>query len=107
MSPLTAALRFLPNVLLGLVTTLTIRFIVHRVLGSILAVVANLISAIAPLLMAIVNPDWLWWWCVFWAVLLSPICADGERPLLRKRTRDWRSVLTLTKTIQSCSPLPT
>ena len=76
-SPLGTTWRLEPNVLLGFVTSLLAGLIIHRVPANIFLVVTILISAIAPLLMALVNPAWLWWKCVFWAVLLSPVCADS------------------------------
>lgn len=76
-SALTTALRFLPNALLAIATTLGAGTILHRVPVKWLIVSTSLMSAIAPRLMAIVNPAWSWWYCVFWAVLLGPICIDS------------------------------
>jgi len=28
--------------------------------------------------MAIIDPEWSWWYCAFWAVLLGPLSADGK-----------------------------
>jgi MFS family permease len=37
--------------------------------------------------MAIINRDWSWWWCAFWAVLVGPLSADGECNRLMKCVR--------------------
>jgi len=37
---------------------------------------ACLISCSAPLIMALIDPAWPYWYAAFWAVLLSPISAD-------------------------------
>ncbi|BDD58358.1 hypothetical protein MAP00_003641 [Monascus purpureus] len=71
-----SALRFLPNVIIGVLLNLGTGLLVHRVHANHLVLVSSLLSAGSPLLMAIIDPQWSWWYCAFWAVLLSPLSAD-------------------------------
>ncbi|RAH75713.1 aminotriazole resistance protein [Aspergillus aculeatinus CBS 121060] len=71
-----SALRFLPNVVIGVLLNLGTGLLVHRVHANHLVLVSSLLSAGSPLLMAIIDPQWSWWYCAFWAVLLSPLSAD-------------------------------
>lgn len=41
-----------------------------------LVTVSSVLCAAAPLLMALVNPSWNYWYMEFWAQLLSPMSAD-------------------------------
>ncbi|PYH86280.1 MFS general substrate transporter [Aspergillus uvarum CBS 121591] len=71
-----SALRFLPNVFIGVLLNLGTGLLVHWVHANHLVLVSSLLSAGSPLLMAIIDPQWSWWYCAFWAVLLSPLSAD-------------------------------
>lgn len=55
---------------------------VHRLRANYLVLITSILSAGSPLLMAIIDPKWSWWYCVFWAMLLGPLSADGEILLL-------------------------
>ncbi|KAJ5513772.1 hypothetical protein N7463_003324 [Penicillium fimorum] len=76
LSALQASLRFLPNVIIGIVLNLGTGLLVDRVHADHLVLVSTFLSAGSPLLMAIINPNWSWWYCAFWAVLLGPLSAD-------------------------------
>ncbi|KAJ5458603.1 hypothetical protein N7475_009991 [Penicillium sp. IBT 31633x] len=76
LSAFDAALRFLPNVVLGVVLNLGTGLLVHRLHADHLVLVSTFLSAGSPLLMAIIEPSWSWWHCAFWAVLLSPLSVD-------------------------------
>lgn len=76
LSAFQAALRFLPNVIIGIVLNLGTGLLVHRLHADHLVLVSTFLSAGSPLLMAIINPNWSWWYCAFWAVLLGPLSAD-------------------------------
>jgi hypothetical protein len=52
--------------------------LVHRLHADHLVLVTTFLSAGSPLLMAIIDPNWSWWYCAFWAVLLGPLSADGK-----------------------------
>ncbi|KAJ5883483.1 uncharacterized protein N7473_010369 [Penicillium subrubescens] len=76
LSALQAALRFLPNVIIGIVLNLGTGLLVHRLHANYLVLVTTVLSAGSPLLLAIIDPNWSWWYCAFWAVLLGPLSAD-------------------------------
>ena len=78
MSPIGSSLRFLPNVIVGSILNITTGLIVHRVPVSLFVVLTSAICAISPLLMALINPAWSWWWCAFWAMLVLPLSIDGR-----------------------------
>ncbi|KAJ6171794.1 major facilitator superfamily domain-containing protein [Penicillium chermesinum] len=71
-----AALRFMPNVIIGIVLNLGTGLLVHRFHANYLVLITTILSAGSPLLMAIIDPEWSWWYCAFWAVLLGPLSAD-------------------------------
>ena len=77
LTPLQASLRFLPAPVSGALTNIVVGFIVHRVRGDWIVITTSLLSAIGPLLMAVVNPRWSYWACAFTANSLNPIGADG------------------------------
>ena len=37
---------------------------------------ATILSSISPLLLALINPEWIYWRCAFFAMCLNPIAAD-------------------------------
>ncbi|CAG8236996.1 unnamed protein product [Penicillium salamii] len=76
LSAFQAALRFLPNVVIGILLNLGTGLLVHRLHADHLVLVSTFLSAGSPLLMAIIDPTWSWWYCAFWAVLLGPLSAD-------------------------------
>lgn len=78
LSPIQAAIRFIPNVVAGSVLNLGTGLMVHRLKANHLVLVTTILSAGSPLLMAIIGPRWSWWYCAFWAMLLSPLSADGN-----------------------------
>lgn len=63
-------------VVTGSATNFLTGYLVKRVRADILVISGAAISAIAPLLMAIINPAWSYWTCAFLATALSPICVD-------------------------------
>ncbi|KAJ5919435.1 hypothetical protein N7466_010378 [Penicillium verhagenii] len=77
LSAIQAALRFLPNVIIGIVINLGTGLLIHRLRANYLVIITSAFSAISPLLMALIDPDWSWWYCVFWAMLLGPLSADA------------------------------
>lgn len=76
LSPLQTSLRFLPMVVTGTATNVLTGYLVKRVRADMLVMSGAAISAIAPLLMAVINPSWSYWACAFIAVACSPISAD-------------------------------
>lgn len=60
----------------GCVTNVGTGFLVQRVSANVLVVAAVAITSISPLLMALADPKWPYWYAAFPATLLSPIGAD-------------------------------
>jgi MFS family permease len=77
-SVIQTSLYFLPNVLMGVFLNVFTGLLVHRIRADHLVLSSAVISAVAPLLMAIINREWSWWWCAFWAMLLLPPSADSK-----------------------------
>lgn len=76
LSALQASLRILPNVVTGSICQLTTGLLVHRVSAFYLIVGSTLLTAGSPLLMAVINVEWPYWYDAFFAQALSPISAD-------------------------------
>lgn len=76
LSPIQTSLRFLPMVVTGAGTNLLTGWLVKRVRADILVFVSAFITGLAPLLMAVVKPEWSYWTCAFFAVACTPVCAD-------------------------------
>lgn len=77
LSPIEASIRFLPEVILGILLSVLTGYLVHHFQTSHLLFLCLLLSTVSPLLMAIADPTWNWWYCVFWAVLLLALSGDG------------------------------
>ncbi|KAB5555091.1 major facilitator superfamily domain-containing protein [Coniochaeta sp. 2T2.1] len=75
-SALGASLRLLPNLLFGTVINLTIGLVVHRVPATYAVLLSSGLCAGAPLLMALLNPAWPYWYAELPAQLLAPLSAD-------------------------------
>lgn len=76
LSAIQTSLRFLPMVITGAAANFVTGWLVKRVRADILVLGSGAITAISPLLMAIVNPRWSYWSCAFLATAFTPICAD-------------------------------
>ncbi|KFY22324.1 hypothetical protein V493_06667 [Pseudogymnoascus sp. VKM F-4281 (FW-2241)] len=74
-SALNTAVLLLPNVIAGITINLLTGFLACRVSSYYLVLTANVFGILAPLLLCVINPDWNYWICSFWAVLLSPVAA--------------------------------
>jgi MFS family permease len=75
-SALTSSLQFLPSMTVGCVLNLTVGAFIHKVPARWLVTVSSILCAGAPLLMALVNPAWSYWYLEFWAQVLAPMSAD-------------------------------
>lgn len=51
--------------------------VLHRVRADAIINITIVISAISPLIMALVNPSWSYWRCAFVAICLNSIAADS------------------------------
>ncbi|KAB8227943.1 MFS general substrate transporter [Aspergillus alliaceus] len=76
LSVLATSVRFIPVTVLGLLTSLTTGIILHRVRADTLINGATILSSVSPLLLALINPVWIYWRCAFFAMCLNPIAAD-------------------------------
>jgi nitrate/nitrite transporter NarK len=77
-SVIQTSLYFLPNILAGVVLNVFTGLLVHRIRADHLVLFTSILSAVPPLLMAIINRQWPWWWCAFPAMLLLPASADRK-----------------------------
>lgn len=78
LSAVQTSVRFIPNVVIGIVQTLAVGLVLHRVSVYWVVLISCLLTALSPLLMALNDPGWTYWYAGFWAVLLSPISGDSE-----------------------------
>lgn len=76
LSALQTSIRFLPAMLLGAILNLTTGLVVHKVPAGYLILTASFLSAGSPLLMALINPSWPYWFAAFPAQLFQPIGVD-------------------------------
>ncbi|KAJ5887596.1 Major facilitator superfamily domain general substrate transporter [Penicillium taxi] len=76
LSVLNTSVRFIPVSVVGFVVSVITGMILHRVRADILISIATVISSLSPLLMALVNPSWTYWRCVFFAMCMNPVAAD-------------------------------
>ena len=76
LSALQTSLRFLPSVILGAILNVGTGFIAHRFRADYLVTITSLLCAGSPLLMALINPSWPFWYSAFWAMFLSPLSVD-------------------------------
>ncbi|KAK5089750.1 hypothetical protein LTR70_006592 [Exophiala xenobiotica] len=75
-SALQASLRILPSLIVGAILNLTTGLFVDHVPVFWLAFVSTTLTAVAPLLMALINPHWTYWRGAFVAQILSPLSGD-------------------------------
>lgn len=75
-SAIETSLRFLPAPVAGALTNMAMGLFVHRVRADWVILLGATISCIAPLLLALINPDWSYWACAFPAMALNPIGSD-------------------------------
>lgn len=76
---LQSSIRLLPSLLIGAVLNLTVGLVMHRVSAMWLVFSSSLACAGAPLLMALIDPAWPYWYAAFPAQVLHPVCSLGIR----------------------------
>ena len=76
LSALQASLRILPNMLLGIATNFLTGYFIDKVKAIYAVLISSVLCAGAPLLMAVIDPEWRYWYDAFWAQLLAPLSAD-------------------------------
>ncbi|KAF2691466.1 MFS general substrate transporter [Lentithecium fluviatile CBS 122367] len=75
-STLTTSLYLLPNLGTGVAINLTVGLVVHHFPARWLVAGSSLICAISPLIMALVDPNWKYWYLEFWGQIFAPFSAD-------------------------------
>lgn len=75
-SALQASIRILPSLVVGFLVQVSTGLLIDRIPAFYILLVSLALSAGAPLLMAIIQPQSLYWYNAFFAQLLSPISAD-------------------------------
>lgn len=72
------SVRFIPNVVIGLVLSVAIGMILHRASTYGMVLGASCLSTLSPLLIAIQSPSWSYWYATCWSVLFSPLAGDSR-----------------------------
>lgn len=75
-STFTTSLYLLPNLATGVLINIVVGFFVHRVPARWLVASSALICALSPMLMALMNPNWNYWYLAFWAQVAAPFSID-------------------------------
>ena len=75
-SALRASLQLLPSMILGATLNLTAALFVDRIPIIYITVISSMLCAVAPLLMALIDPAWPYWYAAFPAQILEPLSAD-------------------------------
>ncbi|PVI04313.1 MFS general substrate transporter [Periconia macrospinosa] len=75
-SALTASLYTLPSLIVGVCINLSVGIFVDRLPAGWLVVGSAILSTFAPLIMAVVNPEWKYYYLELWAQILAPLNAD-------------------------------
>ena len=86
LSALHSSLRFLPHVISGTLANIMTGYLISRVKVQSLAVVSGALTVVAPVLMATINVEDTYWHAALWAMMLSPINADGRYTCVMTRT---------------------
>ncbi|KAF5011712.1 hypothetical protein FDECE_2172 [Fusarium decemcellulare] len=76
LSALQAAIRILPSLVVGVILNFTTGLFVHKIPAIWLIATTCALSAGAPLLMAIIQPQWSYWTGAFFAQILMPVAVD-------------------------------
>ncbi|KAF5022195.1 hypothetical protein F66182_5782 [Fusarium sp. NRRL 66182] len=76
LSALSAAVRILPSVVIGVVLNFTTGLVVHKIPAIWLIVITSALTSISALLMALTNPQWPYWTSAFFAQILMPFSVD-------------------------------
>ncbi|KAI5367302.1 Putative major facilitator superfamily, MFS transporter superfamily [Septoria linicola] len=73
LSALQAAIRILPQVVVGATLSLLAGALVNKMPVMTSIMVSSILAAGSPLLMAVIDPSWNYWIMAFWAQLLAPL----------------------------------
>ncbi|KAM7211863.1 Major facilitator superfamily domain containing protein [Rhypophila decipiens] len=73
---LQSSLRLLPSVIVGMICNICTGTFIHRIRPLYLVLGSSVLCAGAPLLMALIDPAWPYWYAAFPAQLLLPLSVD-------------------------------
>lgn len=73
LSALQASLRILPSLIVGVAINFAVGYFIHRIPAMWLVLIASALCAISPLLMALIDPAWPYWYCAFPAQVRNAI----------------------------------
>lgn len=65
LSPLQASIRLLPSMIVGAILNLVVGLFIYRMNPFYLICTCNLVCAASPLLMALIKPQWPYWYAAF------------------------------------------
>lgn len=77
LSVMETAWRFIPTPVSGLITAVVTGLILHRFRADWIMNSTTAVCCLSPLLMALVDPSWSYWSCIFLAIFLNPVGADS------------------------------
>ena len=80
LSAIQTSIRFLPMVVVGAGTNVVTGYLVDKVEVRTLVVGSAAITLVPPILMAVIQPQWIFWSAALVAMLLSPLHPDGKDP---------------------------
>ncbi|KAF2119244.1 major facilitator superfamily domain-containing protein [Lophiotrema nucula] len=75
-STLITSLYLLPNLMVGVFINLSVGIFVHRLPARWLVAISSLLCSLAPLMMALVKPEWRYWYMELWAQVFAPMSGD-------------------------------
>jgi hypothetical protein len=73
--------RLLPIPLIGALSTTFVERLLCRLQANKILIVTIMISSLAPLLMAILDPDWPYWECAIFAVSFNSVASSSVIPI--------------------------
>ena len=76
LTPTQASIRYIPSPVAGVLLNIMNGLTIHRVQANWIVIVGIAATSISPLLLAICNPAWSFWICIFFANCLLPAGAD-------------------------------
>ena len=78
LSAIQTSIRSLPTVVIGAGTSVVTGFLVDKVEVRKLVVGSAVITLLPPILMAVIQPQWIYWSAAFVTLLLSPRHPDDD-----------------------------
>ena len=76
MSAIQTSIRFLPSPIAGAIANIAMGLIAHKVRADWIVIFGVAMTAVSALLMGVIQPEWNYWACAFFAMVLNPISAD-------------------------------